>query len=57
MAIQSFSEKNTDEFFITGHILKGLGLANVRQIVKRKLDVVHYAPQIVGWRVPPCDLI
>jgi len=46
MAIQSFSDKNTEEFFITGHIRKGLGWANVSQIAKRKLDMVHYANQI-----------
>jgi len=44
MAIQSFSDKNAEEFFITGYISKGIGWANASQIAKRKLDVVH-------WRV------
>jgi proteic killer suppression protein len=53
MAIQSFSDKNTEEFFTTGYFQKGIGWANVNQITKRKLDMVHYAAQIDDLRAPP----
>ena len=53
MAIKSFSDKNTEEFFTTGNIRKGIGWANVSQIAKRKLDMVHYAAQIDDLRAPP----
>lgn len=53
MAIQSFSDKNTEEFFTTGHIRKGIGWANLSQIAKRKLDMLHYAAQIDDLRAPP----
>ena len=53
MAIQSFSDKNTEEFFITGHIRKGIRWTNVSQIAKRKLDIVHYAAKLDDLRAPP----
>jgi len=48
MAIQSFSDKNTEEFFITGKIKKGIGWVSVNNIVKRKLDMLHYAAKLKG---------
>jgi proteic killer suppression protein len=53
MTIQSFSDKDTEEFFTTGHIRKGIRWANVSQIVKRKLDMVHYAAKLDDLRAPP----
>jgi len=53
MAIQSFSDKNTEEFFITGHIRKGIRWTNVSQIAKRKLDMVHYAAKLDDLRASP----
>jgi len=53
VGIQSFSDKNTEGFFTTGHIGKGTGWTNVSQIVKRKLDMVHYAAQIDDLKAPP----
>ena len=53
MAIQSFSDKNTEEFFISGHIRKGTGWANLNRTVKRKLDMVHYAAQLDDLRAHP----
>ena len=53
MAIQSFSDKNTEEFFISGHIRKGTGWSNLSHIAKRKLDMVHYAAQLDDLRAPP----
>ena len=52
MAIQSFSDKNTEEFFTTGSFQKGIGWANVSQIAKRKFDMIHYTAQIDDLRAP-----
>jgi toxin HigB-1 len=43
MPIQSFADKNTEEFFISGNIRKGVGWASVSRIAKRRLDILHYA--------------
>jgi len=53
MAIQSFSDKNTEEFFITGKIKKGIGWVSVNNIVKRKLDMLHYAAKLEDLKAPP----
>jgi proteic killer suppression protein len=53
MAIQSFPDKDTEEFFTTGHITKGIRWKNVSEIVKRKLDMVHYAAKLDDLRAPP----
>jgi len=53
MAIQSFSDKNTEEFFITGKIKKGIGWVSVNNIVKRKLDMLHYAAKLKDLKAPP----
>ena len=53
MAIQSFSDKATEEFFISGHLKKGTGWINVSRIAKRKLDVIHYAALVEDLRASP----
>ena len=53
MAIQSFSDKDTEEFFISGHLKKGIGWINVSRIAKRKLDMIHYAALVEDLRAPP----
>lgn len=53
MAIQSFSEKETEKFFISGRINKGLGWASVSNIAKRKLDILHYAAKLEDLKAPP----
>ena len=53
MAIQSFSDKNTEDFFISGQIRKGVGWIKIANIVQRKLDMLHYADQINDLRSPP----
>ena len=53
MAIQSFSDRDTEEFFISARLKKGIGWANVSKIAKRKLDMIHYAAQIEDLRTPP----
>jgi proteic killer suppression protein len=53
VAIRSFSDKATERFFITGHVTPGKGWASVRGVVKRKLDMLHYAFKLSDLRSPP----
>ncbi len=53
MAIQSFSDKVTEEFFISGRLKPRVGWRTVRRIVKRKLDMLHYAARLGDLRSPP----
>ncbi len=53
MAIQSFFDKDTEEFFISGYLRKGTGWLNVSRIAKRKLDIIHYTALIEDLRAPP----
>lgn len=53
MAIQSFGDKATERFFVTGRPGPGVGWASVRAIVRRKLDMVHYAFKLSDLRSPP----
>ncbi len=53
MAIQSFAESNTERFFLSGVIGKGVGWSKVVSVVKRKLDMVDYASVLSDLRSPP----
>jgi len=53
MPIQSFSDKDTEDFFISGHVGKGIGWAMVSRIAKRKLDILHYASELKDLKVMP----
>ena len=53
MAIQFFSDKEAEEFFITGKIKKGIGWASVSHIAKRKFDILHYAAKLDALKAPP----
>lgn len=53
MAIQSFSDKNTEAFFTTGQIGKGVKWKNVASVVQRKLDMIHYASLLQDLKSPP----
>ena len=53
MPIQSFSDKETEKFFITGKISKGIGWTSVSNIAKRKLDMLHYAVKLEDLKAPP----
>ena len=53
MAIQSFSDKDTEKYFVSEHIRKGIGWTNVTRVAKRKLDMIHYAAQLDDLRAPP----
>ena len=53
MPILSFSDVATEEFFIRGRVRKRVGWASVARIVKRKLDMIHYAARLSDVRSPP----
>jgi proteic killer suppression protein len=53
MAIHSFGDKETREFFVTGQPPKKAGWLNVASIAKRKLDMVQYASELNDLRSPP----
>ena len=53
MPIVSFSDTATERFFIHGRTGKGLGWAPLLKIVRRKLDMLHYAARLEDLRSPP----
>ncbi|MBI3605600.1 MAG: type II toxin-antitoxin system RelE/ParE family toxin [Nitrospirae bacterium] len=53
MAICSFFDKVTEQFFLTGKVAKGIGWSSIKNVVKRKLDMVHYAEALNDLKVPP----
>jgi proteic killer suppression protein len=53
MAIQSFSDAATEKFFITGKVWPKIGWFLIRNVAKRKLDMVHYAARLSDLKVPP----
>ena len=53
MPILSFSDAATEELFVHGRTKKRVGWAPVAKVVKRKLDMIHYAAQLNDLRSPP----
>jgi proteic killer suppression protein len=53
VAIRSFGDKATERFFLTGRMSTGTGWASLRTVVRRKLDMLHYAVQLYDLRSPP----
>ena len=55
MAIVSFSDHVTEEFFITGKAGSKTGWASIAKVAKRKLDMLHYAMKLGDLKVPPAN--
>jgi toxin HigB-1 len=53
VAIQSFSDKDTKEFFCKGKIGKGVKWKIISTVAQRKLDIVHYAEFLHDLKSPP----
>jgi proteic killer suppression protein len=53
MAIRSFSDRVTEEFYLTGLLKAKVGWAAVRSIARRKLDMVNYATELKDLKSPP----
>jgi toxin HigB-1 len=53
VAIQSFSDADTESFFVTGSVARRVGWRSVAKVAKRKLDMIHYAARLDDIRSPP----
>jgi proteic killer suppression protein len=53
VAIRSFADRATQEFFVTGRVRSGVGWGAVRNVARRKLDMLHYAFTLDDLRSPP----
>lgn len=53
MAILSFSDKETENFYNTGKMSRKAGWANLKKVALRKLDMIAYATKIQDLKVPP----
>ena len=55
MAIQSFADEVTEEFFITGKVRPKAGWSGVAKVAMRKLDMLDYAAKLSDLREPPAN--
>lgn len=53
MAIKSFSDSATEEFFKSGKTTKSIGWQAVKKVALRKLDMIEYAKILDDLRSPP----
>lgn len=53
MSIQSFTNPELQNFFETGRVLKKAKWQGVQKMVKRKLDMLHYAHLLKDLESPP----
>lgn len=53
MAIQSFGDTITRDFFYSGRVKKRAGWLGLQSVVKRKLDMIHYASVLGDLKAPP----
>ncbi|MBF0106661.1 MAG: type II toxin-antitoxin system RelE/ParE family toxin [Deltaproteobacteria bacterium] len=55
MAIRSFGDKTTADFFLTGKVRKTAKWKSIKRIARRKLDMLHYAEQLCDLMSPPSN--
>jgi toxin HigB-1 len=53
VAIRSFADGVTKKFFINGRPPRGVGWSSIEKVVRRKLDMLHYAERLSDLRSPP----
>jgi proteic killer suppression protein len=53
MAITNFANDGIRDFFYAGKIPSKVGWRSVQSIVRRKLDMLHYAHVLLDLRSPP----
>jgi toxin HigB-1 len=53
MSIRSFSDKATQDYFLYGKVKTSVGWRSIEKSVRRKLDMLEYAADIVDLRSPP----
>lgn len=53
MVIRSFLDRDTATFFKSGKAPQKKGWASLKAIVRRKLDMLHYASELKDLQNPP----
>lgn len=53
MAIVSFADNRTEEFFLKGKVHTRAAWKSISQIARRKLDMLEYAHRLLDLRSPP----
>lgn len=53
MAIQGFSSRAVEKFFVEGAVPKRIGWAGVAKVAARKLDMLDYAHRLADLKSPP----
>jgi toxin HigB-1 len=53
VAIRSFKDANAEAFFKTGTRARKKGWDATHSVVRRKLDMLHYAKELSDLRSPP----
>lgn len=53
MAIRSFADRSTRDFFLTGRVTARTAWRDVVSVAGRKLDMLHYASDLRDLRSPP----
>ena len=53
MVISSFKDESTKSFFQSGRVSTKAGWHQLRSVVQRKLDMLHYAKELKDLRNPP----
>jgi toxin HigB-1 len=53
MAIVSFADQTTEAFFLTGRAGPRVRWRRVARGARRKLDMLHFAHQLIDLRSPP----
>ena len=51
--IQSFADRPSERFFVSGLLEKGVGWGSCSVVVRRKLDMLHYAAHLSDLKSPP----
>ncbi len=57
MAIGSFKDEEVEIFFTRGNVPRKRGWAVVSNVVKRKLDMLHYAKDLKDLKSPPSNCL
>ncbi len=55
MSLRSFQDKDLQLFFETGKYPKNIAWRSLGKIVKRKLDMLHYAKELGDLKSPPSN--
>lgn len=53
MSILSFADKEVEQFFKTGQLKNRIPWRQLKRVVLRKLDILHYAVRLDDLRSPP----